>query len=291
MVALSTANSTELTQEQVQRILIQPLEQRSVFLGLGVRLFDTNGSPVRVPKLGGPTTPSWVGENELIPEVNADFGEVKLLPNGMKGVKVLTRYSNELLRQSVVSLEGALRDRIVTDVASVIDSQFLGASGDGITTPKGILAWSGVQTINVGGALDLDVLLDAWGNALTADVNMSGLKWVMQPREFVGLRKLKDGDGKYMLQPDPTMDGVFRLFGAPVVVTKRMADTTGATPTARMVLADFSQVGVARDLAPTVTILRERFAEYDQQAMRIVTRYDAAPLNPEAVVKLTGITI
>ena len=134
----------------------------------------------------------------------------------------------------------------------------------------------------------LDVLLDAWGKALAANVNMTALKWVMTPREFVGLRKLKDGDGRYMMQPDPTLDGVFRLFGAPVIVTARVPD--GDKGAGRAALVDFSQIAVARDLAPSVKILTERYADFDQQAIRVVARYDAAPLNPAAVVTLTGIT-
>ena len=51
-----------------------------------------------------------------------------------------------------------------------------------------------------------------------------------------------------------------------------------------MTLADMSQVAVARDLAPTVKVLTERYADYDQQALRVVARYDAKPLNAEAVV-------
>ena len=50
---------------------------------------------------------------------------------------------------------------------------------------------------------------------------------------------------------------------------------------------DFAQVAVARDLAPSVTILKERFADFDEQALRVVSRYDVAPLNPESVVVLT----
>lgn len=52
-----------------------------------------------------------------------------------------------------------------------------------------------------------------------------------------------------------------------------------------------SQIAVARDMAPTVKILDERYADFDQMAIRVVARYDAAPLNPTAVVVLTGITI
>lgn len=289
----STTTAPELTREQVAAILVQPLTDKSVFLSAGVRFFDTDGSQVRIPKMGAATNPSWHGENEAITEVDADFDELTLLPSTMKSVKVITRYSNELARQSIVSLDATLRDRLVTDVANKIDTQFLSAGGDGIATPKGLFAYTGVQTVAVDAALTLDHLLDAWGKALAANVNMSALKWVVTPREFVALRKIKDTQNRYQLQPDPTQDGVFRLFGVPVTVTGRIPDdeTVPETPTGRAALVDFSQIAVARDLAPSVKVLTERYADYDQQAIRVVARYDAAPMNADAIVTLTGITI
>lgn len=288
----TTQTAHELTTEQVVTILTQPLEAASLFLAAGVKFFDTPGRPVRVPSLGGPVAVNWVGESEEIPDdTQVDFGEVTLLPTTMKSVKVITRYSSELARSSVVALEAALRTRLVTDVAAKIDGQFFSASGDGITTPQGMFAWTGVQTLPVGGTLTYDALLAAWGMALTGNVNMSSLRWVMTPREFVTLKGIKDGDGRYLAQPDVTADGVFRVFGIPVLVTGRVPDTTGATPTGRAALVDFSQIAVARDLNPTVTVLRERYAEFDEQALRVVARYDVKPLNPTAVVRLTGITV
>jgi HK97 family phage major capsid protein len=290
-MSVSTATAPELTREQVQTILVKPLEDKSVFLASGPRIFDTDGSPVRIPKGGAPTSPDWTGENQQITEKDATFDEIKLLPSTMKSVKVITRYSNELARQSVVALDAALRDRLVTDVANKIDTQFLSATGDGTTTPKGLFAHSGIQTLAVGDELTLDALIDAWGLALAANVDMGGLRWLMTPREFVTLRKLKDAQDRYQLTPDPTKDGVFRLFGAPVTVTARIPDTGGSTSTARAALVDFSQIAVARDVAPSVKLLTERYADFDQQAIRVVARYDAAPINPEAIVALTGITI
>ena len=283
----STAAS-ELTAEQVARILVKPLEAASVFLAAGPRIFDTAG-PLRIPKAPKASDVSFVGENELIPEVNPDFDEVQLLPSTMKSLKTLTRYSNELARQSVVALDAALKDRLVADVAAKLDAQLLSASGDGITTPKGLFAWAGTQNVAVNGALTLDHLLTAWGLALSANVDMGSLKWVLTPGDFVALRKVKDTTGQYLLQVDPTADGVFRLWGAPVIVSARIPNTTGASPTGRAALVDFSQIAVARDAAPSVKILDQTFGDYDQQAIRVTARYDAAPLNPEAVVTLTGI--
>jgi len=38
-----------------------------------------------------------------------------------------------------------------------------------------------------------------------------------------------------------------------------------------------------------VKILDQTFGDYDQQAIRVTARYDAAPLNPEAVVIIEGL--
>ena len=46
-MALNTPDATELTREQVATILTKPLEQASVFLAAGPRVFDTTGD---IPK-------------------------------------------------------------------------------------------------------------------------------------------------------------------------------------------------------------------------------------------------
>jgi HK97 family phage major capsid protein len=200
-MATDTTTAPELTAEQVQRILVQPLESASTFLAAGPRVFDS-ANQVRIPKMGGPITdPGWTGENELIPERDVAFDEIVLLPSTLKSVKVLTRFSNELARQSVVSLDQALKDRLVRDVAAKLDTQLWSASGDGITTPKGLFAYSGVQNVPVAGALTLDSLLDAWSLALAADVDMTRLRWVMTPREFARSRTLSSATSSPRTRP------------------------------------------------------------------------------------------
>lgn len=288
----STINSPELTAEQVQAILVQPLMAASVFLAAGPRIFDTNGSPVRIPKLNSMTVPAWHGENELITEVEADFGEITLLPSTMKSVKSLTRFSNELARQSVIALDAALRDRMVRDVADKLDTAFIAGTGAAGTQPTGVLNYAGTQQIAAIAALALDDLHDAEGLALAANVDPSRLRWFMRSETFVGLRKLKDADGRYLIQPDPTEAGAYRLLGHGVTVTNRIPIDTAPTPdTTAAFLADFSTIAVARDLAPSVKILDQTFGDFDQMAIRVVARYDAAPMLPEAIVVLRGITL
>lgn len=292
-MAAGTDTAPELARQQVQAILVEPLEQASVFLAAGPRIFDTDGSPVRVPKLTTVTNPDWIGESEQITEKDPGFGEVTLLPQTMKSVKVITRFSNELARQSVIALDAALRDRLVRDVAAKIDAAFI-AGGGGTpagTEPLGILSYPGVQQMPAVGVVALDDLHDAVGLAMAANVDTSRLRWLSTSRDFVSLRKLKDDVGRFQLQPDPTQEGVFRLLGIPVTITNRIpADGGTNDDESSIVLADFSQIAVARDLAPSVKILDQLYADFDQMGIRVVARYDAAPLNPEAVVILRGVT-
>lgn len=290
-MVVDTTTAQALTTEVVQKILVQPLEQASTFLASGVRIFDTSGA-IRIPKLGSGSTPDFLGEGEQITD-DEDFDindEITLLPDTMKSVKVLVKYSNEMARQSVIALDAAIRQRLVADVARVLDTQFYGDTGDGTTTPKGMFAWADVQNMAVGAAIDLDHLHDAEGLALEANVDPSKLRWFMKPREFVTLRKIKDANDRYLIQPDPTEAGAYRLLGHAVTVTNNISDDADDS-TGRLALADMSQVAVARDQAPTVKVLDQTFGDYDQQALRVTARYDVAPMLPEAVVTLTGITV
>lgn len=286
-MAVDTNSASELTAEQVQKILVKPLEESSVFLAAGPRIFDTDGSVVRVPKAPAASDDAdikFTGENELIGEADPEFDELTLLPSGMKSVKVLTRFSNELARQSVVALDAALRDRLVADVAAKLDRQFLGSTGDGVTVPKGLFAWTGVNTVAVGGALTLDALLDGYGLALGSAANVNNMTLFVRPADYMALRKIKDTTGRFLVEPNVSTGGlVVPALNAKVQVSTHVAANSAA-------LVDMSQVAVARDMAPTVTLLKERYADYDQQALRVVARYDAGAMNPEAVTTFTGLS-
>ena len=105
------------------------------------------------------------------------------------------------------------------------------------------------------------------------------------------MRRIKDSAGQYLLQPDVTADAPFRLLGIPVTVTNRIPKNGGAgTNEGSVVLADFSQIAVAATSRRRVKLLDQAYADFDQQAIRVVARYDAAPLNPQAVIVLRGVT-
>lgn len=278
-MALNTTDAPELLPEQVSSLLIQPLETASIVLAAGPRIFDT-ASPLRIPKLVGSGTPAWVGESEQIPDdYTASFDEVRLMPEDRKSVKVITRYSNELARQSVVGLDAVLRSRLVNDVSHMLDDAFL--NGDGTdNSVTGLFSQPGTQTA----PLDLtsaDTFLDALAVTTAAEVTPN--RWFLNAQDFITVRKLKDNNGRYLLESDLTRDATYRLFNIPVTVSNKV-------PEGKALLADISQVAVARDTNPQIKILDQRYAEFDQQAIRVTARFDLGLLHPQGVVVLGGDT-
>jgi hypothetical protein len=176
----------------VQKILVKPLEQASVFLAAGPRIFDvTAAGVVRIPKLvtmGTPAwhgeneritevgTPAWHGENERITEVDPASAEVRLL-DGIKSVKSITRFSNELARSSVIALDAALRDKTVLDIAAKIDQTFHRRDRRPRRReehhPARHPQLPRVQTIASVGTPTLDDLLDAVALTYTANIDIT----------------------------------------------------------------------------------------------------------------------
>lgn len=278
MATETTSNNSTLLQTQVANILVQPLEAASIVLSSGVRIFDTAG-PLRIPKLTAGASVGFVAEGATIPEADVSFGEVSLMPSTLKSLKVLIRFTNELLRQSVIGLDATLRQRLVTDVSNALDTALLTGAGTS-NTIKGLINQTGVQTGELDVA-DADSLLDAIALASAAEVTPN--RWFISGADFIALRKLKEATGskKYLLESDVSSGPTYRLFGIPVTVTNKLA-------TGKAVLADTTQIAVARDIAPTVKLLDQTFATTDEQAIRVVTRYDIGLLHPEAVIVLTA---
>ncbi|MFQ2875103.1 phage major capsid protein [Mycobacterium sp. MS3] len=178
-----------------------------------------------------------------------------------------------------VTFAGALASTAVDKLDAIGATVSTSTEGESAYGIKGLINQAGVQTGELD-VTDADSLLDAIAQASAAEVMPN--RWFVNGTDFIALRKLKEatGSAKYLLESDVTSGPTYRLFGIPVTVTNKLK-------VGKAVLADTSQIAIARDLAPSVTILSERYADYDQIGVRVVTRYDLGLLHPEAVIVLT----
>jgi HK97 family phage major capsid protein len=266
-----------------------------VVLSQGPVIYDSpTGNPLRIPKLVDDTgdTPHWHGENEQIDEEEPTFDEFKLLPENLKSIKVLHRFSNELARHAVVSISSTMQQALVRRVASKMDAAFLvGSTGtlDGNGNREVIGLWNqpGTQTSpwdDTTGGKVTDSVIDAVGKLVTAEItDLSRCVWYMNTAAYLKALKVKDADGRGFLVPDITQPGNYTLSGIKVVPTSKL-------PAGGQMLVDMSMVAVGRDLAPSVKLLDQTFGDYDQLAIRVVARMDIGLLHEQGVVKITDAT-
>ena len=132
---------------------------------------------------------------------------------------------------------------------------------------------------------DADSLIDGWATAMANKV--SPTHWVMTSASFSAIRKLKTttDSNQYLIDPTTIQDGTsLRLFGLPVVITDNIPAGTAKN---RVALVDMSKVVVARDVDAEVKILDQTWGDYDSIGIRVVSRWDTALLQDEAVTLLT----
>lgn len=276
-MATDTVSANSLIREKVANMLVQPLQASSVILNAGATIFDSS-EPLRIPTIEEGVSPEWVGENELIPEDEVTTGEISLMPSDRKSIKIITRVSNELIRQATIGVSGVLESRLVADVRNKLDTALL--EGDGADNSiLGLVNQPGVTT-GVFDAADPDSIIDAIGALNALEVNPTRL--IVSGADFTEMRKLKDNSGRYLLTPDISAGAVGSIHGIPVSITNKLEAGTA-------VLADMSAIAVVRDIDPRVDILKERYADFDQTGIRVVTRYDLGLIRPNAVAILTAV--
>lgn len=275
-MSVDTTNSNSLIETKVSEMLVEPLRAASVILNAPGVTVEGSSTPIKFPKLSGDANAGFIGENEKIPDEDdtLDFGELTLMPTDLKAVKTIVRVSNELIRMARASVSTVLQNKVVGDVRDTLDLALL--TGDGADNTITGLLNSGIETAPFDAA-DPDTVMDGLafmsGNeAVPSRIYMSGT-------DFFTMRKLKDGDGRYLLQPDVASAARYSLHGIPVTVTNKL-------PAGKVILGNMSDLVVVRDLDPTVTILTERYADFDQTGIRVVARYDQGVLRDESFLIL-----
>lgn len=276
-MAVDSQTANTLIQEQVANVLVEPLTAASVILGATpAPTTFVSSEPLRIPTMTGAFNPSWVGENELIPTDDTDnFGEIELMPTDRKSIKTMVRVSNELIRMATIGVSQVLQNRIVSDVRDKLDTALL--VGDGVgDTVTGIMNQAEVESAPFDPA-DPDTILD--GLAWMAANEITPNRLIMNGGDFFTMRKLKDADGRGLIQADLTAGTTYSLHGIAVTVSNKV-------PAGKALLADMSQIAVVRDEDARVTLLNERYADYDQVGIRVVTRYDLGMIRPEGALVL-----
>ena len=109
--------------------------------------------------------------------------------------------------------------------------------------------------------------------------------WLVNQSGFNYLDTLKDSEGRYLLQPNPTAASGFSLFGAPVVMISDAVmpnNTDGSFP---MIAGDISEA-VAVFRRNQVTAQWDKFDQF-AQGLSVIVRSDYEPISSDAAINVS----
>ncbi|WP_137153500.1 phage major capsid protein [Rhizobium sp. FKL33] len=224
--ALTTSTGGVLIPDEFRATIIQRLMQFSPVRSVA-NVTRMNGSLLEWPRLVNDVTVGEVTETSARPESEPTFDSIDLKPFEMS---VIVPVSRTMLEDSVVNLEGFLRDYLAKRYGQKEGAWFI--NGNGTTQAEGILTSAdvaaGVTTASTT-AITADELIDLF-YSLSTPYASSGV-WMMNLATMARIRKLKDADGSYLWQQSLAAGQPPTLLGRPIIEAKDMPNVAaGATP-------------------------------------------------------------
>lgn len=178
----------------------------------------------------------------------------------------LTKISKSLLRNTNFDLTNWVVTKMAKKIAKFIEGELInGTSGKVSGIVNSYDATNMKVTTAKAGAITADELIDL--QELVPDTYQTDCIWVMNRATRKAIRKLKDGQGNYLLEKDSTSKWGYRLMGNDVYCSDNItAIGTASKPV--VLYGDFSGLAVKEGEKTEIQVLTERFAT--QHAVGVV---------------------
>lgn len=215
---------------------IDMLKAESILAQLSLKQETFNNySAVTYPKRNPSATNNLAGafraEGDPIRVGSITVGSIKLTP---KNMAVISTFTDEMMKRSVVSLENLIKDAIIYDTSVALDTVFLGNAAGTAVQPAGIAnGLAALDTAASAGTSLANIQADLKGRLTRmATLNM-GRKpaWIMSPSNKIALSMLLTATGQYAFPS--VSSGV--LLGAPIY-------TSTTVPAGNIYLIDQDQI-------------------------------------------------
>ena len=173
----------------------------------------------------------------------------------------LTKISMSLINNSKFDIVSYVIRKMAEAVSEWLENELINGTDGKI---EGVSKVTAAVTAAAATAITADELIDLQESI--PDKLQPGCIWVMSRATRTAIRKLKDGEGNYLLNKDATAKWGYSLFGHDVYVSQSMPDMAAGK---RAVLY-LDPTGLAVKVAenPSVQVLREKFA--DEHAVGVI---------------------
>ena len=197
--ALNVGNDTQggyLAPIEFVREIIKAVTEISPVRSL-VRVRQTSGRAIQIPKRTGQFAAQWVSEQGTRAETTGLAYGTEELP--AHEIYALIDISNQMLEDSAFNMEAEISEESSEQFAVAEGAAFV--SGNGVGKPQGFLSNANVGTTVSGAATAVtgDGFLTLKHAIKTAYANRA--TWLLNRTTLGSARKLKDGNGQYIWQP------------------------------------------------------------------------------------------
>lgn len=223
---------------------------------------------------------SYASEFSELESSSGKFGSIQLT-GFLAGA--LTKVSKSLVNNSQFNIVDFVVNNMANEIARWLENELLHGTSSPSQKVTGLIA--GVTqsvTAAATGAVTADELIELQDQI--PDAFQAKACWIMSRATRTAIRKLKNGQGIYLLNTDLTTPFGYSLLGKPVYVSENMEDM--AASKAAIVYGDMSGLAVKLSEEMNIEVLREKFAT--QHAIGVVgwMEVDAKVENAQKVAKL-----
>lgn len=192
----------------------------------------------------------------------------------------LTKISKSLINNSQFNIVDFVVTNMAESIARWVEGQLINGTPGKVTG-----AVAGItQAVTAAGktAVTSDELIDL--QETLPDALQGNACWIMSRNTRKAIRKLKDGEGNYLLNKDFNSKWGYTLLGKDVYISENMPEM--AASNAAILYGDFSGLAVKLSEAMEIEVLREKFAT--QHAIGVVAwmEFDAKVENAQKLAKL-----
>ena len=262
---MTMANNGAIIPTSIADRIVTAVRDRCPILS-GATIYRVNGT-LKVPVWGKANTTHdiAVGYQTEFTELTADSGKFTSVDLSGYLAGALTLIGNSVENNSVFNVTDFIINQMAEEIALFLEKELLnGTSGKAtgaLSTPTAVTAASAT-------AITADELIEL--QAQVKQVYQANACWTMAPETFTSLKKLKDSNGRYLLQDDVTGEFPYRLLGKPVYLSDNMPKL--AAGASAVLYGDYSGLSVNLREDISIQVLREKYAT--QHAIGVVAWFE-----------------
>lgn len=260
------ANNGAIIPVTIANRIIKAVKDRCPILARAT-VYNVKGT-LKVPVWGKANTSHdiAVGYQTEFTEITADSGKFTSVDLGGYLAGALTLIGRSVENNGAFSVVDFIVNQMAEEIATWLEGQLL--VGTGSSAAQGATNTSTSLAAASSTAITADELIDL--QAMVKQTYQANACWIMNSSTFTAVKKLKDGNNRYLLQDDVSGEFPYRLLGKPVFLSDNMPAIAAG---AKVVLyGDCSGLSVNFRENISIEVLREKYAT--QHAIGVVSWFE-----------------